>query len=963
MRIVLDLEAAQADDLALAVAQAILRRADGHDVVAVLNAGHRPSLERVRAAFDGLLPPERLVTWDAPRLGGEWGRAAAALVRRAFLANLDPGLVLAPDGREDDPDRAAERLLATTPEARPAEARPSRPRLAYVSPLPPARSGIADYSAELLPELARRYDIDVIVEQAEVTTPWVLANCRILDGQSLLAHADEYDRVLYHFGNSPFHQHMFGLMERVPGVAVLHEFYLGDALRYREVYGPEPHLWTRELYGSAGYGAVAERFGASDIGPVVARHPANFSPLRDAVGVIVHSLHMGKLAERWYGANFADDWAQVPLPRLSPSGDGRVEARRQLGLDDDAFVTCAFGMLGANKRNRRLLDGWAMSPLASDPRCRLIFVGENSRDALGAEMTRAIADLGLGQRVRITGWTDPATYRRWLAAADLAVQLRTDTRGETSAAALDCLNHGVPTIVNANGALAELPADAVAMLRDDFSDAELAATLEALRHDRPRRAALGRAGRALVAARHAPAACADAYADAIERMYAGNRRSPLHERHLIRSLAALPGSPPTERERLRLASDIARALPRRRSGRQLLVDVSATARGDLKTGIQRVVRALTLALLAHPPAGYRVEPVVLSDAGGAWRYRHARRWTSRLMDMPDDWIADEAAEFEAGDILLIADFTGAIAVAADKADVFSRLRDQGVALHFVVYDLLPISMPEMFPPGRFGFTEWAEVVAKAADGVICISRAVADEVERWMPSQRRQRHRPPRIGWFHLGSDFQNSRPTKGRPPDAAAIARLMARAPTFLMVGTVEPRKGHPQVLAAFDDLWAKGVAANLVIAGAEGWRGLPDAMRRDIPDTVARLRAHPRLGRQLIWLDGASDEFLEEVYTASTCLIAASHGEGFGLPLIEAAQHGLPILARDLAVFREVAGAHASYFRGEAPEDLARAVERWLTAWRDGGAPPSADMPRQSWSQSALQVRDAILGSEFLS
>jgi glycosyltransferase involved in cell wall biosynthesis len=120
-------------------------------------------------------------------------------------------------------------------------------------------------------------------------------------------------------------------------------------------------------------------------------------------------------------------------------------------------------------------------------------------------------------------------------------------------------------------------------------------------------------------------------------------------------------------------------------------------------------------------------------------------------------------------------------------------------------------------------------------------------------------------------------------------------------MVGTLEPRKGHQQALAACEQLWADGVDANQVIVGKQGWM---------VEALVERMTHHAELNRRLFWLDGISDEFLEQVYAASACLIAASYGEGFGLPLIEAAQHKLPIVARDIPVFREVAGSHAHYF-----------------------------------------------------
>ncbi len=111
------------------------------------------------------------------------------------------------------------------------------------------------------------------------------------------------------------------------------------------------------------------------------------------------------------------------------------------------------------------------------------------------------------------------------------------------------------------------------------------------------------------------------------------------------------------------------------------------------------------------------------------------------------------------------------------------------------------------------------------------------------------------------------------------------------------------------------------------------------------------------MFWLRGISDEYLSQVYAASTVLLAASKGEGFGLPLIEAAQRQLPIIARDLPVFREVAGDCAFYFDGEQPEQLAIAVEKWLSLYRKGDIPSSAKMPWLTWSESTQQLLKTIL------
>jgi glycosyltransferase involved in cell wall biosynthesis len=178
---------------------------------------------------------------------------------------------------------------------------------------------------------------------------------------------------------------------------------------------------------------------------------------------------------------------------------------------------------------------------------------------------------------------------------------------------------------------------------------------------------------------------------------------------------------------------------------------------------------------------------------------------------------------------------------------------------------------------------------------------VMGETVEWVKNNPRASKRNFNINWFHLGADIDQSLPTKGFLQNEQFILDNLKSKAIFLMVGTLEPRKGHAQVLGAFEKLWQDGADLNLIIVGKKGW--LVDVLED-------RLRKHKELGKRLFWLEGASDEFLTKIYATSTCLIAASYGEGFGLPLIEAAKHKLPIICRDIPVFREVASEHAFYF-----------------------------------------------------
>ncbi|MDP1998941.1 MAG: glycosyltransferase family 1 protein, partial [Rhodoferax sp.] len=333
--------------------------------------------------------------------------------------------------------------------------------------------------------------------------------------------------------------------------------------------------------------------------------------------------------------------------------------------------------------------------------------------------------------------------------------------------------------------------------------------------------------------------------------------------------------------------------------KQWLVDISELVQRDARSGIQRVVRSILREWLLNPPDGYRVEPIFATLEHG---YHYARNYTNIFLGGQPLNLPDLPIDYAPGDIFFGLDLQPQ--VVASQRESYQDMRRQGVHIEFLLHDLLCLQMPEYFPPGTAeGFSKWLECITEN-DGVVCVSQTVATELSMWMVKNNKKTLRPLKITWSHNGADIDNSTPSTGLPSCALPTLEKIKLGNSFLMVGTLEPRKGHSQVLDAFEDLWAKGATVNLVIVGKQGWL---------VESLVERLQKHQQLGQHLFWLDGISDEYLELLYAASKCLIAASYGEGFGLPLIEAAQHKLPIIARDIPVFREVMGNNAFYFTNE--------------------------------------------------
>lgn len=382
--------------------------------------------------------------------------------------------------------------------------------------------------------------------------------------------------------------------------------------------------------------------------------------------------------------------------------------------------------------------------------------------------------------------------------------------------------------------------------------------------------------------------------------------------------------------------------------RQLFVDVSELIKVDSETGIQRVTRSILKHLLSTEVAGVTIEPVYASEHHG---YLYAKKFTANFLNERSHGLYDRPIEFWPGDVFLGLDLIHPkIAVANIKN--YELMRDFGVKVYFVIYDLVPIQFPDFSNVGvTEGHRDWLNVVV-GSDGLLCISRSVARDLLVWFGERSGSEDSLPPISWFHLGADVENSVPSKGLPRQENDFLRVLTDNPTFLMVGTVEPRKGHAVVLDAFDTLWSKGVDVNLVIVGKQGWL---------VEKLVERLQNHRENGKRLFWLSGVSDEYLEKIYTHASCLIAASYGEGFGLPLIEAAQHKLPIIARDIPVFREVAGKHAYYFDKDDSHNLAVMIHDWLELFEEGRHPTPDKIKWLTWKESGQQLLNLIFSDNL--
>ena len=351
--------------------------------------------------------------------------------------------------------------------------------------------------------------------------------------------------------------------------------------------------------------------------------------------------------------------------------------------------------------------------------------------------------------------------------------------------------------------------------------------------------------------------------------------------------------------------------------RQLLVDISVIHQSDARTGIQRVVRSLLLQLLGAPPAGYRVRPIFATRQHG-YRYVDPGFLEQRAQAPGATGEPRQTdVQVQSGDLFLCLDLAAHL-LPRHQAQVLHWKRS-GVKVHVMVYDLLPMLRPEWFNPKTTrNFKRWIKWVAVYADSAICISKTVKMELRAWLSVSFGLLPTALSASTIVLGADIDASAPSQGLSANAQSLLARMRHTPTVLMVGTLEPRKGYDQALAAFEQLFEQqGAPLLLVIVGRPGWK--TEKLQK-------RLRAHPQAEKRIFWLEDASDECLTHLYAACSGVLVASRAEGFGLPLIEAALHNKPVLVRDLAVFREINLHEATFFSSESATNLATVILAWL-------------------------------------
>lgn len=385
-------------------------------------------------------------------------------------------------------------------------------KIAYFSPLNPVRTGISDYSEELLPYLARHFEIDVYIESGYMPENQAIsARFPILTFSPDKFRPEAYSAILYHMGNYyEGHAYIYEALKRFPGIVVLHDYALQGfyAERYAATgdFGQYRDLLVR-FYSEKG-AEIASGIRTGRPVPIWESDEAFDYPLNEEVAALAQALIVHS------------DFVRVRLQALShkpvttiPHHGHAVRSidskavRDRLGIRDGELLILSAGYVNKNKRYDRILA--ALENIRDLP-FRYIIAGEDRGGLL-----RNYID-PLDPRIKILGRLSLPELEGLISAADICINLRFPTMGESSGSLIRMMGFGKPVLVTNYGSYAEFPDHCVLKVDPDVDEVEMISRFtRELARDSDFRASVGREARAFVEKEHSLENCADAYAKVI----------------------------------------------------------------------------------------------------------------------------------------------------------------------------------------------------------------------------------------------------------------------------------------------------------------------------------------------------------------------------------------------------------------------------------------------------------------
>lgn len=703
--------------------------------------------------------------------------------------------------------------------------------LAYFSPLPDDRSGISAYSVELLRYLELFYNITLIYDNLDKVNESIKNRYKIISLDEFSP--KNFDRLLYNMGNNiEFHANIYKTAIKNPGIVILHDFFLSGFMSNYHKIDPNFNIQD-EIFYSHSYKGLTEFF-LNSYDEFAKHYPINRRIIENSYGIITHTEKSLELAELYYQNR--DFLTHIPHLRASIIPDKQT-AKKILSLQDKT-IFCVFGLIGPNKMHKEILYAWNES-LKNDQNAVLIYASGTTNNEYFLNLKDFVKTNSI-ENIIFTNWLDNNEYHIYQSACDVSIQLRASDNGEASGALLDCFNYESLVISNYSNF------KDYTLYIDNICELKLA--LKTCLNNNQN---IVKNAKNLIITKHNPLSCASRIRDLIEKSYKNSNKLNVHKS-------------------------------------RVLLDISAIAREDLKTGIARVVLQELNAILKI--SHMLVEPIYFDQRDGKKGYFYAGDFITSRHGIPFKNDTSTEVDIRDGDIFYGIDFPifykfplfESAIYEAYKIGFFNKLKSKKTKTYFKIHDILPITSPQFFPYHACELhLQWIETIRKIDPVLIATSQKTKNDLEKYGFNK---------IKIIPLGSNFTELK-----------VRHIKFKNRTFLAVGTIEERKAQKAIVNTFLRLQNEGIEADLIIVGKLG------RVDEDFKEFLCKKH------KNIKYLKFVSDRFLCSLYSSTEAIIAASYDEGYGLPMVEASYYGACIIARDIPVFRDILGENATYFKDD--------------------------------------------------
>jgi len=348
---------------------------------------------------------------------------------------------------------------------------------------------------------------------------------------------------------------------------------------------------------------------------------------------------------------------------------------------------------------------------------------------------------------------------------------------------------------------------------------------------------------------------------------------------------------------------------------KVYIDVTNLLAVDFLTGIQRVVREVTVRLLRNA----RLEVVLLASNHSldSFQIVDNQKFTDYYMFQKGNRAnllsgkQIRLDEIEAGAVFY--DMDSVWGLTMRRSAILPILKQNGVKLAVYIYDIIPLTYPQYCHEETiFNFLSYLGAYLQYADIIIVSTQSTLDQLNQLMEELKLPQIKGY-VSW--LGSDFK--KPADDRKEEVSQDAIEIAEKGKYVLaVGTIEPRKNHKLLLDAYDAK-LKDLGINMVFAGRIGW---------NVEALEKRIKTHPMKNQGLYHLSGKNDATIDYLYRNAFVVAFPTYEEGFGLPIIESFERGAVLVASDIPVLKEVGKDYCDYFDPNDPNEFAKLMERYM-------------------------------------